>query len=153
MHRFAEAGYKVRHDPEKVSSEYVVVNTCGFIGDAKEESIEMILQMVEAKKARKIRHLYVMGCLSQRYREELETEIPEVGCREFGHMVLRVGDGFFRIRGAAVPNAEVPAHGVIIGIRVNRDNPVRGILGRNRCRRGRLRPCVHHSAAQGCAQE
>ena len=60
MHRFAEAGYKVRHDPEKVSSEFVVVNTCGFIGDAKEESIEMILQMVEAKKAHKIHHLYVM---------------------------------------------------------------------------------------------
>ncbi len=78
LHRFVEAGYKVRHDPEKVSSEYVVVNTCGFIGDAKEESIEMILQMVEAKKARKIRYLYVMGCLSQRYREELQTEIPEV---------------------------------------------------------------------------
>ena len=78
MHRFAEAGYKVRHDPEKVSSEFVVVNTCGFIGDAKEESIEMILQMVEAKKAHKIHHLYVMGCLSQRYREELEAEIPEV---------------------------------------------------------------------------
>lgn len=78
MHCFAEAGYKVRHDPEKVSSEFVVVNTCGFIGDAKEESIEMILQMVEAKKAHKIHHLYVMGCLSQRYREELETEIPEV---------------------------------------------------------------------------
>ena len=64
--------------PKKVSSEFVVVNTCGFIGDAKEESIEMILQMVEAKKAHKIHHLYVMGCLSQRYREELETEIPEV---------------------------------------------------------------------------
>ena len=78
MHRFSEAGYKVRHDPEKVSSEFVVVNTCGFIGDAKEESIEMILRMVEAKKAHKIHHLYVMGCLSQRYREELETEIPEV---------------------------------------------------------------------------
>ncbi len=78
MHRFVEAGYKVRHDPEKVSSEYVVVNTCGFIGDAKEESIEMILQMAEAKKARKIRRLYVMGCLSQRYREELTAEIPEV---------------------------------------------------------------------------
>lgn len=78
LYRFSEAGYKVRHDPEKVSSEYVVVNTCGFIGDAKEESIEMILQLVEAKKARKIRYLYVMGCLSQRYREELQNEIPEV---------------------------------------------------------------------------
>lgn len=63
---------------KNVSSEFVVVNTCGFIGDAKEESIEMILRMVEAKKAHKIHHLYVMGCLSQRYREELETEIPEV---------------------------------------------------------------------------
>lgn len=58
MHRFAEAGYKVRHDPEKVSSEFVVVNTCGFIGDAKEESIEMILQMVEAKKL--IRYIIFM---------------------------------------------------------------------------------------------
>ena len=78
MHRFAEAGYKVRHDPEKVSSEFVVVNTCGFIGDAKEESIEMILQMVEAKKAHKIHHLYVMGCLSQRYREELELSLIHI---------------------------------------------------------------------------
>ncbi len=78
LHRFAEAGYKVRHNPEKVSSEYVVVNTCGFIGDAKEESIEMIMQMIKAKQARKIRCLYVMGCLSERYREELTTEIPEV---------------------------------------------------------------------------
>ena len=85
----------MRHDPEKVSSEYVVVNTCGFIGDAKEESIEMILQMVEAKKARKIRHLYVMGCLSQRYREELETEIPEVdkfyGKFDWGNLHYRPG--------------------------------------------------------------
>ncbi len=78
LHRFAEAGYKVRHNPEKVSSEYVVVNTCGFIGDAKEESIEMIMQMIKAKQSRKIRCLYVMGCLSQRYREELTAEIPEV---------------------------------------------------------------------------
>lgn len=95
LHRFSEAGYKVRHDPEKVSSEYVVINTCGFIGDAKEESIEMILQMVEAKKARKIRRLYVMGCLSQRYREELETEIPEVdkfyGKFDWGNLLTDLG--------------------------------------------------------------
>ncbi len=78
LHRFSEAGYKVRHNPEKISSEYVVVNTCGFIGDAKEESIEMIMQMIKAKQSRKIRCLYVMGCLSERYREELTAEIPEV---------------------------------------------------------------------------
>ena len=75
---FVSAGYDVRHDAEKVSGELVVVNTCGFIGDAKEESIEMILQMAEAKKKRKIRKLFVMGCLSERYREELKQEIPEV---------------------------------------------------------------------------
>lgn len=78
MRRFADAGYKVFHDAERVSGEIVVVNTCGFIGDAKEESIEMILQLAEAKKRRRIGRLYVMGCLSERYREELIAEIPEV---------------------------------------------------------------------------
>lgn len=78
LHRFAEAGYEVFHDAERVSGEIVVVNTCGFIGDAKEESIEMILQLVDAKKRRRIGKLYVMGCLSERYRQELAEEIPEV---------------------------------------------------------------------------
>lgn len=78
LHRFAEAGYEVFHDAEKVSGEIVVVNTCGFIGDAKEESIEMILQLADAKKRRRIGKLFVMGCLSERYREELTAEIPEV---------------------------------------------------------------------------
>lgn len=78
LHRFAEAGYEVFHDAEKVSGEIVVVNTCGFIGDAKEESIEMILQLADAKKHRRIGRLFVMGCLSERYREELTAEIPEV---------------------------------------------------------------------------
>ncbi len=78
MSRFSEAGYNVFHDAERVSGEIVVINTCGFIGDAKEESIEMILQMADAKKHRRIGRLYVMGCLSERYRKELEEEIPEV---------------------------------------------------------------------------
>ena len=78
MQRFAVAGYEVFHDAERVSGEIVVVNTCGFIGDAKEESIEMILQMAQAKKRRRIGRLYVMGCLSERYRQELAEEIPEV---------------------------------------------------------------------------
>ncbi len=78
LQRFAAAGYDVFHDAEKVSGEIVVVNTCGFIGDAKEESIEMILQLAEEKKRRRIGRLYVMGCLSERYRQELTEEIPEV---------------------------------------------------------------------------
>ena len=78
MQRFADAGYEVSHDADRVSGEIVVVNTCGFIGDAKEESIEMILQLTQAKKRRRIGRLYVMGCLSERYRQELAEEIPEV---------------------------------------------------------------------------
>ena len=71
-------GYVVRHDPQKVDCDIAIVNTCGFIGDAKEESINMILSLAQAKKRRKIGKLIVMGCLSERYREELKTEIPEV---------------------------------------------------------------------------
>jgi len=77
------SGYTVRHDPEAVQAEIVVVNTCGFIADAKEESINMILELCEAKQAGRIRELYVMGCLSERYFEELGREIPEVD-RFFG---------------------------------------------------------------------
>ncbi len=71
-------GFHCVHDPEYPQGEIAVINTCGFIGDAKEESIEMILRFAEAKKAGKLRKLYVMGCLSQRYQGELEKEIPEV---------------------------------------------------------------------------
>ena len=78
MRQFKANGYNVFHDAEKVSGEIVVVNTCGFIGDAKEESIEMILDLVEAKKRRKIKKLFVMGCLSERYLQELTGEIPGV---------------------------------------------------------------------------
>ena len=78
MHRFAEAGYKVRHDPEKVSSEFVVVNTCGFIGDAKEESVNTILEMAEHKKDAKCKALIVTGCMAQRYKNEIIEEVPEV---------------------------------------------------------------------------
>lgn len=78
LYRFSQAGYKVYHDSHRVSGEIVVVNTCGFIGDAKEESISMILELAEAKKHRRIGKLFVMGCLSERYRAELEKEIPEV---------------------------------------------------------------------------
>ena len=76
--QFRAEGLKVRHDPDKVSAETVVINTCGFIGDAQEESINMILECTELKKAGKIGRIYVMGCLSQKFHKELMTEIPEV---------------------------------------------------------------------------
>lgn len=78
MRQFTANGYQVEHDSENPNGEIVVINTCGFIGDAKEESIDMILQFVQAKKRREIGKLYVMGCLSERYVSELREEIPEV---------------------------------------------------------------------------
>lgn len=70
-------GVAAFHNPEKVISDTVIINTCGFINDAKEESIDTILAWAEAKKRGDIKKLVVMGCLSQRYREELKNEIPE----------------------------------------------------------------------------
>ena len=78
MRQLELIGYRCVHDSAMPKGEIAIINTCGFIGDAKEESIEMILQFAERKNKGKLRKLYVMGCLSQRYREELPTEIPEV---------------------------------------------------------------------------
>ena len=78
MRQFELNGYQPVHDPEQQEGEIAVVNTCGFIGDAKEESINLILELAEAKEEGRLRRLYVMGCLSQRYEEELRAEIPEV---------------------------------------------------------------------------
>ncbi len=78
MYQLELAGYKCVHDSEHPNGEIAIINTCGFIGDAKEESIEIILQFAERKTKGKLRKLYVMGCLSQRYKEELPAEIPEV---------------------------------------------------------------------------
>ena len=78
MRQLEAAGWKCVHDAEEPKGEICVINTCGFIGDAKEESINMILQMAERKKKGKLRKLIVMGCLSERYRAELEAELPEV---------------------------------------------------------------------------
>ncbi len=75
---FVDAGYNAQHEAEHVAGDIVVINTCGFIGDAKEESIETILEYSEAKKNGLISAIYVMGCLSERYRNELAIEIPEV---------------------------------------------------------------------------
>jgi ribosomal protein S12 methylthiotransferase len=76
--QFEANGYTVEHDPEKPTGEIVIINTCGFIGDAKEESINTILQFAAQKQKGNIEKLYVMGCLSQRYLKELGQEIPEV---------------------------------------------------------------------------
>ena len=78
MRQLELAGYRCVHDSANPKGEIAIINTCGFIGDAKEESIDIILQFAERKTKGKLRKLYVMGCLSQRYRNELPAEIPEV---------------------------------------------------------------------------
>ena len=78
MRQLEANGYKVTHDSPNPQGEIAVINTCGFIGDAKEESINMILEFCEAKEEGRLKKLYVMGCLSERYLKELEEEIPQV---------------------------------------------------------------------------
>ena len=76
--QFRASGYKVLHNAYDTAAEIVIINTCGFILDAKEESVDSILSYIEEKKRGKIHKLFVMGCLSERYREELIKEMPEV---------------------------------------------------------------------------
>lgn len=78
MAQLQHAGYRVNHDPILARGSICVVNTCGFIGDAKQESINMILEQGQRKAEGRLKRLYVMGCLSQRYLEELKEELPEV---------------------------------------------------------------------------
>lgn len=78
MRQFVANGYTVEHDPHKINGEIVVVNTCGFIGDAQEESVNMILELGEQKQKGRIGKLFVMGCLSERFLKDLENELPEV---------------------------------------------------------------------------
>ena len=78
MKLLEESGYTLSHNPSKVNGEIVVINTCGFIGDAKEESINMILEVCDLKAKRRVRKVFVMGCLSERYMAELGDEIPQV---------------------------------------------------------------------------
>lgn len=103
MRQLEAAGWKCVHDAQDPKGEICVINTCGFIGDAKEESINMILQMAERKKHCKLRKLIVMGCLSERYRAELEAELPEVdeyyGKFDFEGMVSVLGIPEYRDTG------------------------------------------------------
>lgn len=95
LRQLEACGYKVTHDSSSPKGEIAVINTCGFIGDAKEESINTILEFCEAKAQGKIRKLYVMGCLSERYLSELAQEIPQVdryyGKFDWGKLVEDLG--------------------------------------------------------------
>ena len=73
-----ERGYRCTHDSKRPQGEIAVINTCGFIGDAKEESINTILEFAQRKKEGRLQRLYVMGCLSERYLADLQIELPEV---------------------------------------------------------------------------
>ena len=79
MRQLEEAGYNVTHDAEKPEGEIAVINTCGFIGDAKEESINMILEFAQEKEEGNLEKLFVMGCLSERYLKELAIEGNLIG--------------------------------------------------------------------------
>ncbi len=89
------AGYSVEFDSDSLDAHVVVINTCGFIGDAKEESIDMILQASQAKEEGLIEELYVVGCLSERYADELRSEIPEVdqyfGVKDWAAIIEQLG--------------------------------------------------------------
>ena len=95
MAQLAAAGYKVVFDSDRTDAKVVIINTCGFIGDAKEESIETILTAVEAKRAGRIEQLFVIGCLSERYADELREEIPEVddyfGVKDWADIAAALG--------------------------------------------------------------
>ncbi|MCD8173938.1 MAG: 30S ribosomal protein S12 methylthiotransferase RimO [Alistipes sp.] len=95
MAQLAAGGWEVVHDSDSTDARVIVVNTCGFIGDAKQESIDTILRCVAAKEVGLIDRLYVIGCLSERYSDELRGEIPEVdeyfGARDFTGVVRSLG--------------------------------------------------------------
>ena len=111
LHLFKERGYTFHHNPETLHGDIAVVNTCGFIADAKEESIETILALCQTKADGELQKVYVMGCMAERYRHELESEIPEV-------------DGFFgkfdwpELLSAIDPATQAPANALERGNRV-----------------------------------
>lgn len=112
MRQFQAAGYLVAHNPKRIDGETVVVNTCGFIADAQQESIDTILQLGEAKRQGKIRNLIVMGCLSERFRADLMDALPEVdrmyGKFDWKNMLADLGhayrDDLARERYLTTPN-------------------------------------------------
>jgi len=95
LHQFRSAGYRVLHDDAESKADLVIINTCGFILDAKEESVDTILSYVEEKRQDRIQKLFVMGCLSERYKDDLQQELPEVdaffGVWEHGRILEAAG--------------------------------------------------------------
>ena len=84
LSQFRASGHRVMHDEQEAKADLVIINTCGFILDAKEESVDTIMHYIGEKKEGRIQKLFVMGCLSERYRDDLRAELPEV-------------DGFFGV--------------------------------------------------------
>ena len=113
MRQLDAAGFTVVHDAQLNEAPVVVVNTCGFIHDARQESVDMILQCVDAKNKGIIEHLFVMGCLSELYKKELEREVPEVdqyfGARNMEDIIRSLaGDYRYDLRNERV--ISTPAH-------------------------------------------
>jgi ribosomal protein S12 methylthiotransferase len=94
------AGFKVSHNSDNIKSGIVIINTCGFIRDAKQESIDTILEFANAKLKGKIQNLFVIGCLSELYKNELKKEIPEVdqffGVNNFEEILEIIGAGYWK---------------------------------------------------------
>ncbi len=105
MRKFEDIGYHCVHDSKRPDGEIAVINTCGFIESAKEESINTILQFVNAKNKGRLKQLYVMGCLSQRYQKELEDSMPEVdkfyGKFNFRQLIEDIGPAKLENKNAA----------------------------------------------------
>lgn len=99
LRQFQLNGYQVTHDPDNINGEIVIVNTCAFIGDAQEESINLILDLEEEKKKGRIGQLYVMGCLSERFLKDLQTELPFVdkfyGKFNWPELVSDIGKAYY----------------------------------------------------------
>lgn len=102
-----ERGYEVVFDNDSLDAQIVIINTCGFILDAKQESIDMILEAAQAKNEGRIERLYVMGCLSERYADDLRAEIEEVdsyfGVNDFSKIIALLGSDEIRARKLTTP--------------------------------------------------
>lgn len=113
MAQLRASGYEVVADSDRTDAKVIVINTCGFIGDAKEESIEMILRAAELKTAGRIEELFVIGCLSERYADELRAELPEVddffGVKDWAGIVKRLG-GEYRTSCETERHLTTPKH-------------------------------------------
>lgn len=119
MRLFEQSGYTVEHDPVKADGEIVVVNTCGFIESAREESVNMILETVQAKSRGEVGKVFVMGCLSERYMDELKQEIPEVdgfyGKFDWKNLIADLGKAYHTVP-ADLRTLTTPAHYAFVKI-------------------------------------